>query len=83
MISPRSPKSPNRSISPHLGLVNKLYNEELLADELITTAQVDEDIIEAVNKINSATTNLSNKQLYSPNRSPEPRKTASNSNSLS
>lgn len=81
MISPRSPKSPNRSISPHLGLVNKLYNEELLADELITTTQVDEDIIEAVNKLNSATSNLSNKQLYSPNRSPEPRKT-NNSNGL-
>lgn len=49
--------------------MNKLYEEELLADELITTAQVDEDIIEAVNKLNSAT-NLTNRQLYSPNKSP-------------
>ena len=75
LISPRSPKSPNRSISPH---VNKLYEEELLVDELLTTSQVDKDIIDAVNKISctsNLSNNLSNKQLYSPNRSPEPKKT--------
>ena len=43
-----SPRSPCRPLSPHLGIVSKLYEEEILVNELTSTPQLDPEFIEQI-----------------------------------
>lgn len=59
-----SPRSPCRPLSPHLGIVSKLYEEEVLINELTSTPAVDLEFIEQIQH--------KKHQLHSPAKSPEP-----------
>lgn len=59
-----SPRSPCRPLSPHLGIVSKLYEEEVLVNELTSTPAVDPEFIEQMQQ--------KKHHLHSPAKSPEP-----------